>query len=90
MAKYKVYIFSGSNKERLGTKSVDNSTFPKVTFLSSSKLMLLGAPVLEEAVPGVLEEEAAEVMSRRLERTGALTSQRLFTLRIPLNTVHPV
>ncbi|GAV07156.1 hypothetical protein RvY_17031 [Ramazzottius varieornatus] len=81
MEKCQIFVFGGSNKEQLSTKSYAKAISPTVTPLSSVELMILGAPVLPEAVPAVLQEKTrqGEPMASRQGKLAA--HQALFLLK---------
>ncbi|GAV05180.1 hypothetical protein RvY_15350 [Ramazzottius varieornatus] len=73
MSKCEMYVYGGSKKEQATTKSMVKRIFPKLAFLTNADLLLLGAPILEDAFPSTLQEKTrqAELMATRLAKLGA-------------------
>ena len=57
LSKCEMFVFGGSRAEQQRAKLIARKSCPELKFSVSEGLMLLGAPVLAEAVPAVIQEK---------------------------------
>ena len=81
LSKCEMFVFGGSRAEQQRAKLVARKSCPELKFPVSEGLMLLGAPVLAEAMPAVMQKKCAhaELLASRLGELAA--HQALFLLK---------